>query len=124
MKIGAKTSGYLPAAAAFAVLSVICLQSCHGRAMDEKSDKERSQALSKSHFEFSLNLFRELTLASSSEEDVNFVFSPYCVNLALSMMFLGTRSASPTSNQFRKVLGYEGISYVDVHKAFKVGISF
>ena len=80
--------------------------------------KNRSQALSKSHFQFSLALYRGL--ADTLDEGDNFVYSPYCVNLALSMMFLGTRSASPTSNQFRQVLGYEGMSYVDVHTAFKV----
>ena len=102
---------YTSAIIAAAFLSVI-------HAASTKPDKDRSQALSKAHFEFSLNLYRGL--ANSIDPGEGFVYSPYCINLALSMLFLGTRSASETSNQFRRVLGYEGISYVDVHTAFKV----
>ena len=106
-------SVYTSAIIAAAFLSVI-------HAASTKPDKDRSQALSKAHFEFSLNLYRGL--ANSIDPGEGFVYSPYCINLALSMLFLGTRSASETSNQFRRVLGYEGISYVDVHTAFKVRI--
>ena len=49
----------------------------------------------------------------------NLVYSPYLVNSAMALLFLGTSSASNTSKQFRSVLNYENISYVDVHNAFK-----
>ena len=101
-----------------AALSVISVLLAEDPQQATAAAKNRSQALSKSHFQFSLALYRGLT--DTLDEGDNFVYSPYCVNLALSMMFLGTRSASPTSNQFRQVLGYEGMSYVDVHTAFKV----
>jgi len=91
------------------------------------ANSERGQALSKSHFEFSLNLYRSLAgkegaAAAAGKDEVdggNLVFSPYSVNMVLSLLFLGTRSSSSTSSQFRQVLKYENMSYVDVHTAFK-----
>ena len=92
------------------------------------SSTKRGQRLSQSHFEFSLLLYRAIlktkpsvgiqTNSFVSNKD-NLVYSPYLVNSAMALLFLGTSSASNTSKQFRKVLGYRNISYVDVHNAFK-----
>ena len=83
------------------------------------ASNQRGQTLSKSHFEFSLNLYQALLVDSKQNNDDNMIFSPYSINMVLSMLFLGTRSSSTTSSQFRQVLKYEDISYVDVHTAFK-----
>ena len=94
------------------------------------SSTKRGQKLSQSHFEFSLLLYRAILETNSSSnggiqtssflnKNDNLVYSPYLVNSAMALLFLGTSSSSSTSNQFRKVLGYRNISYVDVHNAFK-----
>ena len=92
------------------------------------SSTKRGQRLSQSHFEFSLSLYRAILETNSSigiqtssflNKNDNLVYSPYLVNSAMALLFLGTSSSSSTSNQFRKVLGYRNISYVDVHNAFK-----
>jgi serine protease inhibitor len=72
--------------------------------------------LSRSHFEFSIDLYRQL---SEDCYDKNCVFSPYSVNSVLSMLFLGTSSFSNSSRQLRQTLHFDNISYVDVHKSFK-----
>jgi serine protease inhibitor len=77
-----------------------------------------SQKLSKSHFEFSLRLYHELVRDSGGSDGGNLVFSPFSVNSVLSMLFLGTSSSSSSSLQIRSVLGYNNISYVDVHNAY------
>ena len=98
------------------------------------SSTKRGQRLSQSHFEFSLLLYRAiLNLDTSSSVGIqkssyvhnedNLVYSPYLVNSAMALLFLGTSSSSNTSRQFRDVLGYGSISYVDVHNAFKQIIS-
>ena len=101
-------------------------------AMSSSSTK-RGQKLSQSHFEFSLSLYRAIletkpsiggqTNSFSTNKDHNLVYSPYLVNSAMALLFLGTSSSSNTSKQFRRVLGYRNISYVDVHNAFKEIIS-
>ena len=98
------------------------------------SSTKRGQRLSQSHFEFSLLLYRAILQSKPSNNsgiqsnsfvnnEDNLVYSPYLVNSAMALLFLGTSSASNTSKQFRNVLGYGDISYVDVHNAFKKIIS-
>jgi serine protease inhibitor len=72
--------------------------------------------LSRSHFEFSVDLYRQL---SHDFADKNLLFSPYSANAVLSMLFLGTSSFSNSSRQLRQALHLDNISYVDVHKSFK-----
>lgn len=76
------------------------------------------QQLSRSHFEFSLELYKTVNTMSEGGTE-NLVFSPFSVNSVLSMLFLGTGSASTSSAQLRSVLHYDNMSYVNVHKAFK-----
>lgn len=76
-----------------------------------------SQKLSKAHFEFSLRLYSELVKTGSTGDNV--VFSPSSVNAVLAMLFLGTSSSSSSSLQLRGAMGYNNISYVDVHNTFK-----
>ena len=94
------------------------------------SSTKRGQRLSQSHFEFSLLLYRAILESHPSntssiqtnsfiDNTDNLVYSPYLVNSAMALLFLGTSSSSNTSKQFRSVLNYENISYVDVHNAFK-----
>ena len=80
-----------------------------------------SQKISRAHFEFSLDLYREMTSEVQERKDKsgNLVYSPYSVNSLLAMLFLGTSSGSDSSRQLRSALRYDDISYVDVHKAFK-----
>ena len=58
-------------------------------------------------------------LANSTSEDKNLVVSPYSLNLALSMLFLGTTSLTSSSSQLRSLMHFDGISYVDIHNQFK-----
>lgn len=76
-----------------------------------------SQKLSRSHFQFSVDLFK--ALVKDENLGTNLLFSPYSVNSVLSMLFLGTSSSSKSSEELRAVLHYDNISYVDVHNAFK-----
>ena len=98
------------------------------------SSTKRGQRLSQSHFEFSLLLYRAILETKASNisgiqsstyvnNENNLVYSPYLVNSAMALLFLGTSSSSNTSKQFRNVLGYRDISYVDVHNSFKHIIS-
>ncbi len=80
------------------------------------STNKKAQTLSRAHFEFSLDLYRQL---AASQPQSNLIFSPYSMNLALSMLFLGTSSSSNSSRQLRSILHYDNISYVDVHNTFK-----
>ena len=75
-----------------------------------------SRKLSRSHFEFSVDLYKQL---SGDFPDGNLVFSPFSVNSVLSAVFLGTSSFSNSSRQLRQTLHFDNISYVDVHKSFK-----
>ena len=59
---------------------------------------DKSQALSKAHFEFSLDLYKTLLV---NFENNNLIVSPYSINLLLSMLFLGTSSSSNSSRQLR-----------------------
>jgi len=81
---------------------------------------DKAQVLSKAHFEFSLDLYRTLEPNQSSG---NLMVSPYSVNLALSMLFLGTSSSSNSSRQLRSIMHFDDISYVDVHNQFKNVVS-
>ena len=83
--------------------------------MAEKNDK--SEAVSKAHFEFSLDIYQ--TLLKQQEIKENFVISPYTLNIALSMLFMGTSSSSNSSRQLRSLMHFDGISYVDIHNQFK-----
>ncbi len=98
------------------------------------------QKLSKAHFEFSLELYRELVRQGEAREDDdggggvgggvggvggaggghsgNLVCSPYSVYSVLSMLFLGTSSLSESSRQLRAALHFNDVSYVDAHTAF------
>jgi serine protease inhibitor len=84
-----------------------------------------AQTISRSHFEFSVDLYRQLVndlsnaSSSSSSSSDNLVFSPYSVHAVLSMLFMGTSSSSDSSRQLRAALHYEDVSYVDAHSAFK-----
>ncbi len=79
-----------------------------------------AQKLSRSHFEFSLDLYERLVADSGNGNgNGNLVYSPYSVQTVLSMLFLGTTSNSGSSRQLRHALKYDNMSYVDVHSAFK-----
>ena len=80
------------------------------------STSKNGRKLSRSHFEFSIDLYREL---SQDFSDKNLIFSPFLVNSVLSVLFLGTSSFSNSSRQLRQALHFDNISYVDVHKSFK-----
>jgi len=84
--------------------------------VDKVAMSKNGRKLSRSHFEFSIDLYRQL---SEDFSDKNLVFSPYSVNSLLSMLFLGTSSFSNSSRQLRQALHFDNISYVDVHKSFK-----
>lgn len=93
-------------------------------AQDDQTAADVAQRLSKAHFEFSLALYKELlnTASTSGRHESaagNLAYSPFSVNVVLSMIFLGTSSASSSSKQLRSVMKYDNISYVDVHSAFK-----
>ena len=79
---------------------------------------DKSEALSKAHFEFSLNIYKTL-LKDQEGNTGNLVISPYSLNVALSMLFLGTSSSSNSSRQLRSLMHFDGISYVDIHNEFK-----
>ena len=68
------------------------------------SSTKRGQRLSQSHFEFSLLLYRAILESSSSntsriqtnsfiDNTDNLVYSPYLVNSAMALLFLGTSSS-------------------------------
>ena len=84
--------------------------------VDPASMSKNGRKLSRSHFEFSIDLYREL---SQDFSDKNLIFSPFLVNSVLSVLFLGTSSFSNSSRQLRQALHFDNISYVDVHKSFK-----
>ena len=78
---------------------------------------DKSQALSKAHFEFSLDLYKTLL-----KPNQNLMMSPYSINLVLSMLFLGTSSNSNSSRQLRSIMhlkNFDYFTYVDVHNGFK-----
>ena len=118
-------------------VSALVLQSapgpCHAASLTRgtggNTNNKLTQKLSKAHFEFSLNLYKDLVRSktgdgptnnnTSSSRSANLVYSPYSVNSVLSMIFLGTSSSSNSSLQLRALLRYDDISYVDVHNAFK-----
>ena len=97
---------------------------------------ELAQKLSKAHFEFTLDLYRELARAcppprpppkhaapgeakEEAEEEVgNLLCSPFSLYSTLSMLFLGTSSSSDSSRQLRAALHFNSVSYVDAHTAF------
>lgn len=107
-----------------AAVLLLNISPSHGASIGKSADNKLTQKLSKAHFEFSLNLYKELVADMGDGGDNNLVYSPYSVNSVLSMIFLGTSSSSNSSMQLRSLLRYDGISYVDVHNAFKevVGI--
>ena len=76
----------------------------------------KSEAISKAHFEFSLDLYKTLMVNNRTD---NLVVSPYSINLVLSMLFLGTIDVSNTSRQLRSIMHLKGASYVDIHNGFK-----
>ena len=80
-------------------------------------DGSKSEALSKAHFEFSLDIYK--SLLHKHENSQNLVVSPYTLNVALSILFLGTSSSSNSSRQLRSLMHFDGISYVDIHNEFK-----
>ena len=80
------------------------------------ANPDQAQAVSKAHFEFSLDLYRTLI---NSEDRKNIVVSPYNLNLVLSMLFLGTTSSSNSSKQLRSMMHFDGLSYVTIHNQFK-----
>ena len=77
----------------------------------------KSEAISKAHFEFSLDLYKSLVL--ENDRTNNLAVSPYSINLVLSMLFLGTIDVSNTSRQLRSIMHLKGASYVDIHNGFK-----
>ena len=77
----------------------------------------KSEAISKAHFEFSLDLYKTLVLENNRTN--NLAVSPYSINLVLSMLFLGTIDVSNTSRQLRAIMHLKGASYVDIHNGFK-----
>ena len=81
------------------------------------NNNDKSQALSKSHFEFSLDLYK--TLLGLHSDQNNLVVSPFSVNLVLSMLFMGTSSNSNSSRQLRSIMHFDHMPYVDVHNGFK-----
>ncbi len=81
------------------------------------SKPELVQKLSKAHFEFSLDLYRQLTLLEGGGVG-NLVCSPYSAHSLLSQLFLGTSSSSDSSRQLRRALHFGAVSYVDAHTAF------
>jgi len=101
----------ITSASFFIILSTVICQGETSRL------KRLDQAVSKAHFEFSLDLYK--SLAKSTEQDGNLIVSPYSLNLALSMLFLGTTSLTNSSSQLRSLMHFDGISYVDIHNQFK-----
>ena len=80
------------------------------------SVSRNGRKLSRSHFQFSVDLYRHL---AQDHVGRNVVFSPYTVDAVLSMLFLGTSSSSNSSRLLRQSLHFDNISYVEVHKSFK-----
>ena len=95
----------------FPLLFVITVTNANNNKKDIKSE-----AISKAHFEFSLDLYKTLMVNNRTD---NLVVSPYSINLVLSMLFLGTIDVSNTSRQLRSIMHLKGASYVDIHNGFK-----
>ena len=104
-----------------------CLLTLLSLVTAKSAESKNTQKLSRAHFAFSLDLYKQLvdSITDGDSEDVNaavgknLVYSPFSVNSVLSMLFLGTRSATNSSQQLRASLHLNGMSYVDVHNAFK-----
>ena len=71
--------------------------------------------LSEAHFEFSIDLYHEVAKSKSG----NIVISAQNVNMALAMLFLGSTSNTSSSQELRRTLKYENMSYVDIHKSHR-----
>jgi len=76
------------------------------------------QRLSKAHLAFSLDFYKQLA-STEGHPRGNLVYSPYSINMVLSMLFMGTSSSTDSSTQLRSALHLDALSYVDAHKAFK-----
>ena len=66
-----------------------------------------------------MSCYESFFTASEKLQNENIVVSPYSLNLALSMLFLGTTSLTNSSSQLRSLMHFDGISYVDIHNQFK-----
>ena len=75
--------------------------------------------LSEAHFEFSIELYH--TVAKSKPG--NIVISAQNVNTGLAMLFLGSTSNTSSSQELRRTLNYENMSYVDIHKSHRQVLS-
>jgi serine protease inhibitor len=73
------------------------------------------QYLSEAHFEFSIDLYREI----AAQETGNIVISPQNINLGLAMVFLGTTANTSSSAGLLRALHYEDMSYVSIHRAHR-----
>ena len=81
----------------------------------EANSEKNLRYLSERHFEFAIELYREMAKSRSG----NLVISAHSVNVGLAMLFLGTTANTTSSQELRRTLNYENISYVNVHKSNK-----
>ena len=79
------------------------------------NSKKTLRYLSERHFEFAIELYREVAKSRSG----NLVISGHNVNMGLALLFLGTTANTTSSYELRKTLHYENVSYVNVHKSNK-----
>lgn len=86
------------------------------------------QRFSRSHFSFSLDLYSALARQDPAKnqdgienETVsnNLLFSPYCVSVALAIMFLGAGAGSSTALELRSALHLNNFSFSDVHDSYQ-----
>lgn len=83
----------------------------------EASMGSNLQRLSRAHFQFTLDLYRNLLDEPGGRH--NIVFSPYSITNVLSKLFLGAGTNSNTSRQLRHVLHYDDLTSYEVHSAFR-----
>lgn len=79
------------------------------------SAADKLKFLSEAHFEFSIELFRQVARAKPG----NLVISAQNVNVGLALLFLGSTANTTSSYQLRRTLHYENMSYVDIHRSHK-----
>lgn len=86
------------------------------------------QRFSRSHFSFSLDLYSALAGQDPAKNQDgienemlsnNLLFSPYCVSVALAIMFLGAGAGSSTALELRSALHLNNFSFSDVHDSYQ-----
>lgn len=97
------------------VTGLIIISLLHVMPLSALASNRKLKYLSEAHFEFSIDLYHQVAKSKSG----NIVISAQNVNLGLSMLFLGSTSNTTSSQELRRTLHYENMSYVDIHKSHR-----